>query len=116
VTTLRDLPDEIFYCLRGARGHVFDEYQPLGRRTQWGQPVEYRCLRCGKLRHDIYDSTGNLSWRGYDKPKGYPEIPPHTADDVRLEVIRRATERRRSSEPGQRRSTLTFSTRGLRAV
>ena len=85
----------MFYCLRGARGHAFEEYRELGRRTQWGQPVEYLCVRCGKMRHDIYDSTGFLSWRGYTKPAGYPEIPPHSASDVRLEVMRRGVERRR---------------------
>lgn len=96
VTRLVDLPDSVLYCLRGARGHAWDEFQPLARRTSWGQPLDVRCLRCGKTRRDVYDSLGAVSYRSYDPAVGYPGFPfveAHTADDVRREVVRRARAR-----------------------
>jgi hypothetical protein len=94
---LHDLPDSILYCLRGALRHEWEEYQPVQRRTQWGQPVSYRCGRCGMTKYLVIDSLGNISHGPhYEKPAGYPDIDAYTTGDVRLEVIRRAKARARS--------------------
>lgn len=91
--SIRDVPDRYLLCMRGASGHDLD-LLPLPRRSSWGQPEDWRCARCGKIRHDVIDSLGQISVRTYEKPDGYPTFGAFTTGDVRLEVARRARARR----------------------
>lgn len=80
--------DPYLLCRRGAHAHDWDEVI-IGRRTQWGLPEDWRCIRCGMLRLDTIDRLGNISTRRYVKPEGWSDYGPYTTQEIRLEVVRR---------------------------
>jgi hypothetical protein len=92
ITSLRD--DPYLECRPGADRHSWDR-QPLARRTSFGQPRDFRCVRCGTVKRQIIDANGNLAAQWYDHPKDYQLDFPYTAEDVRLESVRRAKATRR---------------------
>lgn len=94
--SLRDVPDDQFFCLVGADRHDWVPYQKPRRYEQWGIRVNKRCSRCGKETILIFDRRGVLAARYYTKPDNHIKITvPYNADDVRVEYARRLNQQMR---------------------
>lgn len=74
----------------GAVGHLWEDYQPLGR-TKLGALATFRCAYCGKERRDVISrATGELVSRSYSNLKqlGYRKLGMDK-NDMRREFVRR---------------------------
>jgi hypothetical protein len=88
--TLQDLPDEQFFCLRGASGHAWDEVSKPARAGRWGFRTHLRCTRCGKEKEVIHNSTGYDPVIMYATPRWHLKVTePYDTADVRTEALNR---------------------------
>lgn len=61
-------------------GHAWDSFDPVGmERPPWGWRLSVRCTRCGRVRHDVIDRFGELSYRTYE-PRTLPQIEGKTGE------------------------------------
>jgi hypothetical protein len=94
--SLQDLPDEQYFCLRGASGHAWDDVQKTVKAGRWGFRTFQRCTRCSKEKEIIHNTTGYDPTIIYTTPKWHLKVTePYDTADVRTEALNRRLGRSR---------------------
>lgn len=74
--------------------HAWQVFVPedFSRQGVWRNALHLTCLRCGMVRHDAFETSGELATRRYDAPEGYyltkDEEKPTTAE-LRQWILKR---------------------------
>lgn len=59
------------YAECGSLGHAWDDVDSTTWRPDWGNPVTFRCMRCGGERREIWNRRGDMGNRHYSMPEDY---------------------------------------------
>lgn len=71
-------------------GHAWEPMAPEPRSGPWRHMLRLSCLRCGMVRRDAFDSSGELDMRRYDPPEGYYlKADRPTITELRLWALKR---------------------------
>ena len=71
----RQKVNEVYFVQCRLLGHAWDEIpsdlKKHGRRRLTGLRMAFRCVRCGTVREELWNSRGELVTRNYDYSENY---------------------------------------------
>ena len=85
--------EDFLKCQNRMMGHQWDELGvPVRKRRAgyWGNLIDFRCDRCGTIKHVLLNTWGAIEARWYEYPDGYQyakgERPSN--EDLRLQLLK----------------------------
>jgi len=83
------------YAECGSLGHAWFDTDSSSWNPQFGNPVTFRCERCGTERREVWNRRGDMSNRHYQHPEDYhwPKGQRPSRADFRAALVRKRRRR-----------------------